>query len=164
MRTTGSITQVIGAVVDCSFPEENAPPPIYTALTVNIGKEPLTLEVQQHLGNGLVRTVAMGSTDGLETPRSLVRLPRPADRRTPAGESQDLLSDPPCAAILRGAVRGNGNPGDGHQSHRPYLSDPERRKSWTLRRSRSRKDCGREGIDLLGRARARRILRFRWCW
>ncbi|OGJ64753.1 F0F1 ATP synthase subunit beta [Candidatus Peribacteria bacterium RIFCSPHIGHO2_12_FULL_55_11] len=66
MRTTGSITQVIGAVVDCSFPEENAPPPIYTALTVNIGKEPLTLEVQQHLGNGLVRTVAMGSTDGLE--------------------------------------------------------------------------------------------------
>ena len=41
-------------------------PPIYSALTVNIGSEKLTLEVQQHLEQGLVRAVAMGSTDGLQ--------------------------------------------------------------------------------------------------
>ncbi len=62
----GSIAQVIGAVVDCSFDTSSAPPPIYSALTVMIGKEELTLEVQQHMENGMVRSVAMGSTDGLK--------------------------------------------------------------------------------------------------
>lgn len=61
----GSVTSVVGAVVDCSFPEGTSLPPIYSALTVNIGKSSLTLEVQQHLSNGSVRAVAMGSTDGL---------------------------------------------------------------------------------------------------
>jgi F-type H+-transporting ATPase subunit beta len=60
----GSIAQVVGAVVDCTFSEEKLPP-IYTALTVPVGKETLVLEVQQHLDGGTVRTVAMGSTDGL---------------------------------------------------------------------------------------------------
>ncbi|HLD08344.1 MAG TPA: F0F1 ATP synthase subunit beta [Candidatus Peribacterales bacterium] len=61
----GSIAQVIGAVVDCEFPEGTALPPIYTALEVAISDRTLTLEVQQHLSKGMVRTVAMGSTDGL---------------------------------------------------------------------------------------------------
>ncbi|HLC76483.1 MAG TPA: F0F1 ATP synthase subunit beta [Candidatus Peribacterales bacterium] len=62
---TGSISQVIGAVVDCSFPEGVKLPPIYTALEVQVSDRTLTLEVQQHLSKGMVRTVAMGSTDGL---------------------------------------------------------------------------------------------------
>lgn len=61
----GKVTQIIGAVVDCSF-EGEAMPKIYDALEVKIGDELLTLETQQHLGGNSVRTVAMGSTDGLK--------------------------------------------------------------------------------------------------
>lgn len=62
---SGSVVSVIGAVVDCQFPEDRLPP-IYSALIVRVGDAPLTLEVQQHLGGGVVRAVAMGSTDGLQ--------------------------------------------------------------------------------------------------
>ena len=62
----GSIAQVIGAVVDCTFDPSSPPPPIFSALTVPLGEGVLTLEVQQHLDRGLVRTVAMGATDGLK--------------------------------------------------------------------------------------------------
>ncbi|MDF9832228.1 F-type H+-transporting ATPase subunit beta [Ereboglobus sp. PH5-5] len=65
---TGKITQVLGAVVDVQF-AENAIPPINQALTVEFtaaGKaEKLTLEVQQHLGDGVARTIAMSSSEGL---------------------------------------------------------------------------------------------------
>jgi F-type H+-transporting ATPase subunit beta len=66
--THGKITQVLGAVVDVQF-AENAMPPIYQALTVEFtaaGKqEKLTLEVQQHIGEGVVRAIAMSSSEGL---------------------------------------------------------------------------------------------------
>jgi F-type H+-transporting ATPase subunit beta len=65
MQAQGHVAQVIGAVVDCQFPSGKLPP-LYSALTTLIDKETLTLEVQQHLGRGLVRSVAMGSTDGLK--------------------------------------------------------------------------------------------------
>src|SRR6266545_1561180 len=61
----GKIVQIIGAVVDAQF-EPKAMPEIYNALETSIGKNKLTLEVQQHLGEGVVRTVAMSSTDGLK--------------------------------------------------------------------------------------------------
>src|SRR3989339_1846740 len=61
----GKITQIIGAVVDCSFEGEEMPN-IYDALETKVGEELLTLEVQQHLGGNSVRTVAMGATDGLK--------------------------------------------------------------------------------------------------
>ena len=61
--STGNIVEIIGAVVDVEFPRESVPK-IYEALTVSdIG---LTLEVQQQLGDGVVRTIAMGSSDGLK--------------------------------------------------------------------------------------------------
>jgi F-type H+-transporting ATPase subunit beta len=60
----GRIAQVIGPVVDVEF-EPNELPEIMTALEVPGAKERLVLEVQQHLGNNLVRTIAMQSTDGL---------------------------------------------------------------------------------------------------
>jgi F-type H+/Na+-transporting ATPase subunit beta len=59
----GSIAQIIGAVVDVRFSDEV--PALLNALTVKNGKETLILEVAQHLGGGLVRAIAMGSTDGL---------------------------------------------------------------------------------------------------
>src|SRR5207237_1972903 len=64
----GKIVQVIGPVVDVEFPE--ALPAIYNALTIDYKVEgqpnKLTLEVEQHLGDNWVRTVAMSSTEGLK--------------------------------------------------------------------------------------------------
>jgi F-type H+-transporting ATPase subunit beta len=62
----GIVLQVIGAVVDVKFPEGNLPS-IYTALQVENKKldSVTTLEVAQHLGDQVVRTVAMSSTDGM---------------------------------------------------------------------------------------------------
>ncbi len=61
---TGKITQVIGPVIDVSFEEKL--PSLYAALLVDNNGEKLVLEVQQHLGGNVVRTVALGPTDGLE--------------------------------------------------------------------------------------------------
>ncbi len=63
----GKIVQIIGAVVDVEFPRD-AVPRIYDALKVD--NTEITLEVQQQLGDGVVRTIALGSTDGLK--RNLV--------------------------------------------------------------------------------------------
>jgi len=60
--SAGNIVEVIGAVVDVEFPRDSVPK-VYDALRVNDAG--LTLEVQQQLGDGIVRTIAMGSTDGL---------------------------------------------------------------------------------------------------
>src|SRR5580700_4864616 len=66
---TGKIVQVIGPVVDVQFAEHTIPP-IYQALTIAFtvaGKqELLTLEIQQHLGGGVARTIAMSSSEGLK--------------------------------------------------------------------------------------------------
>ncbi len=64
---TGEIVQVIGPVVDVRFPTEDLPP-IYNALKINRDDESgssLIVEVEQHLGDNIVRSVAMASTDGL---------------------------------------------------------------------------------------------------
>jgi F-type H+-transporting ATPase subunit beta len=61
--SAGSIVQVIGAVVDVEFARD-AMPRIFNALTVD--NTDITLEVQQQLGDGVVRTIALGSTDGLK--------------------------------------------------------------------------------------------------
>jgi len=60
--SSGKIVQIIGAVVDVEFPRD-AMPKIYDALLVP--ESDLTLEVQQQLGDGIVRTIAMGTTDGM---------------------------------------------------------------------------------------------------
>ncbi|QDW66491.1 F0F1 ATP synthase subunit beta [Luteimonas granuli] len=67
MSNQGKIVQIIGAVVDVEFPRSDVPK-VYDALKVD-GTE-ITLEVQQQLGDGVVRTIALGSTDGLK--RNLV--------------------------------------------------------------------------------------------
>ncbi|KKS41177.1 MAG: ATP synthase subunit beta [Candidatus Kuenenbacteria bacterium GW2011_GWA2_42_15] len=67
----GMIVQVIGPVVDVKFPADILPE-IFFALEVAMGKDKLVLEVQQHIGNNMVRCVAMGSTDGLSRGMAVV--------------------------------------------------------------------------------------------
>ncbi len=87
MATTGTITQVIGSTFDAQFPEDQLPS-IYNAITVKAdtpsGTIDLTGEVQQHLGGGRVRAVALGSTDGLKRGMNCVDTGSPVT--VPVGE------------------------------------------------------------------------------
>jgi F-type H+-transporting ATPase subunit beta len=61
--STGNIVEIIGAVVDVEFPRDSVPK-VYDALNI-AAADNLTLEVQQQLGDGIVRTIAMGASEGL---------------------------------------------------------------------------------------------------
>lgn len=63
--TQGTVSQVMGPVVDVSF-SEGGLPAIYNALTMPIGERTLTVEVAQHIGDNTARCIAMASTDGLK--------------------------------------------------------------------------------------------------
>jgi len=80
--STGKIVQIIGAVVDVEFPRESLPK-VYDALQVQ--GQPIVLEVQQQLGDGIVRTIAMGTTDGLK--RSLEVTNTGAPISVPVGQA-----------------------------------------------------------------------------
>src|SRR4051795_13561937 len=85
---TGNIVQVIGPVVDVEFPEGPRLPKIYNALEieyeVNGNPTKLTLEVQQHLGENWVRSIAMSSTEGLKRGMSVADTGAPIS--VPVGE------------------------------------------------------------------------------
>jgi F-type H+-transporting ATPase subunit beta len=101
--SSGRIVEIIGAVIDVEFERESVPQ-VYDALTVD--NTEITLEVQQQLGDGVVRTIALGSTEGLSRGLSVadtgapVSVPvgtetlgrimdvlgRPIDERGPIGE------------------------------------------------------------------------------
>ncbi|MBM3120858.1 MAG: F0F1 ATP synthase subunit beta [Chloroflexi bacterium] len=84
-RSTGHVVQVQGGVVDCEFPP-NELPEVYDAIEVaRPDAEPLVLEVQRHLGDRRVRTVAMDTTDGLPRGAAAVNLGSPI--RVPVGEA-----------------------------------------------------------------------------
>ena len=92
--SAGNIIEIIGAVVDVEFPRDSIPK-IYDALKVDAAD--LTLEVQQQLGDGVVRTIAMGSTDGVR--RGLEVLNTGAPISVPVGEKtlgriMDVLGEP----------------------------------------------------------------------
>ncbi len=86
---TGKIVQIIGPVVDIEFTDKL--PAIYNALTVEFtspgaaGKTKLTLEVQQHLGDGWVRAVAMSATEGLKRGMEITDMGTPISM--PVGEA-----------------------------------------------------------------------------
>jgi F-type H+-transporting ATPase subunit beta len=92
--SSGRIVQIIGAVIDVEFDRESVPS-VYDALTVD-GTE-VTLEVQQQLGDGVVRTIALGSTEGLS--RGLVVADTGAPVNVPVGKEtlgriMDVLGRP----------------------------------------------------------------------
>ena len=72
--STGNIVEIIGAVIDVQFSRE-AVPKVHDAL--NVEENGLTLEVQQQMGDGIVRAIAMGSTDGLRRGLSVTDSGRP---------------------------------------------------------------------------------------
>ncbi|VFP86574.1 ATP synthase subunit beta [Candidatus Erwinia haradaeae] len=74
--TIGKIIQIIGAVIDVEF-SQHAIPKIYHALEVKHQNINLILEVQQQIGGGVVRTIAMGSSDGLKRGLTVYNLQRP---------------------------------------------------------------------------------------
>jgi len=98
MSKKGNISQIMGAVVDVTFPD-NQLPEIYNALEVdrdaNEGK--LTLEVAQHIGESIVRTIAMDSTDGLKRGQEVLDKGNPIS--VPVGDQTlgrmfDVLGNP----------------------------------------------------------------------
>lgn len=100
MACTGTITQVIGSTFDARFPEDDLPD-IYNALKINTNQGDLQIdltgEVQQHLGGGQVRAVALGSTDGLRRGTEVLDTGSPVT--VPVGESVlgrvfNLLGEP----------------------------------------------------------------------
>jgi len=92
--SSGKVVQIIGAVVDVEFPRDQIPK-IYDALTVDA--KGLTLEVQQQLGDGVVRTIAMGTTDGvkrdMETKNTGAPISVPVGEKT-LGRIMDVLGNP----------------------------------------------------------------------
>ena len=92
--SSGNIVQVIGAVVDAEFPRD-AMPKVYDAL--NIEDSELVLEVQQQLGDGVVRCIAMGAAEGLRRGLSVSNTGSPIT--VPVGEAtlgriMDVLGNP----------------------------------------------------------------------
>ncbi|NOX42863.1 MAG: F0F1 ATP synthase subunit beta [Gammaproteobacteria bacterium] len=91
---SGRVTQIIGAVVDVEFPRD-AMPKIYDALSISEAN--ITLEVQQQLGDGVVRTIAMGVTDGLKREMAVTNtgapISVPVGQKT-LGRIMDVLGAP----------------------------------------------------------------------
>src|SRR6202008_4627955 len=109
---TGKITQIIGAVIDVESPRCSIPT-VYEALKLK--DVDLTLEVQQQLGDGVVRAIAMGSSEGLK--RGLAVLSTGAPISVPVGQGtlgriMDVLGGP---QDTRGAV----GPQESLPIHRP---------------------------------------------
>ena len=92
--STGTIVQVIGAVVDVEFPRD-AIPKVYDALKLQ--DRELTLEVQQQLGDGVVRTIAMGASEGLRRGLAVANtggpISVPVGNKT-LGRIMNVLGDP----------------------------------------------------------------------
>jgi len=98
MGKKGNISQIMGAVVDVKFPDSQLPE-IYNALEVGRGgnEENLTLEVAQHIGESVVRTIAMDSTDGLKRGQEVLDKGNPIS--VPVGDQTlgrmfDVLGNP----------------------------------------------------------------------
>jgi len=92
--SSGRIVQIIGAVIDVEFPRD-AVPKVYDALVIN--ESNLTLEVQQQLGDGVVRTIALGSSEGLRRGLTVSNTNEPI--RVPVGietlgRIMDVLGNP----------------------------------------------------------------------
>ena len=171
---TGRVIQITGAVVDIEFPAGKLPG-IYNAVEVSRGDGvKIVCEVQQHLGNNWVRSVAMTTTDGLArgveavdtggpitVPVGQVTLgprlqrPRRADRREGPGRrpSERLPIHRPAPGV-RPADDRDRDLRDRHQGHRPGLPVRQGRQDRRLRRRRRRQDRHHPGADPQRRRRS----------
>jgi len=101
-QAQGNIVQCIGAVIDIEFPRD-AMPRVYDALTLNedptntLAEKGLTFEVEQQLGDGVVRTIALGSSDGLRRGMKVTNTDRPISvpvGNATLGRIMDVLGRP----------------------------------------------------------------------
>ena len=177
---TGRVIQITGPVVDIEFPAGQLPTILNAVEIIRDGQEPLTCEVQQHLGNNWVRAVAMTTTDGLA--RGTAVRDTGAPITVPVGEVTlgrvfDVLGQPIDG---KGAVEAEKSlpihrapPAfedqtteievfeTGPQGHRPRLPVPQGRQDRDLRRRRRRQDGHHPGAHQQRREGARRCLRVR---
>ena len=108
---SGKISQIMGAVVDVAFEDEQLPG-IYNALKIDRGEQgTLVLEVAQHLGDGVVRTVAMDATEGLT-------------RGTEVTDTGGPISMPVGEATLGRVLNVIGEPIDGKGDIKTDLRNP----------------------------------------
>ena len=119
MKTTGTIKRIVGPVIDVDFGDNL--PDIYTALEVMKGSKKIILEVEQHLGSGVVRAVAMDTTDGLSREMEVVNTGAPIS--VPVGQATlgrifnvlgEVIDDLPAIAVAKGDGKINRMP-----IHRP---------------------------------------------
>ncbi len=145
----GTVVQVIGAVIDVEFSKEELPK-IYDALVVK--EADLILEVQQQLGDGVVRTIAMGITEGLKRGAEAENTGEPVT--VPVGEKTlgRILN------VLGKPIDGKGEVGEKErmpihrnppsyeeQAESPYVSFRQRRKSRSIWWSWCWKNCEHDG-------------------
>ena len=140
MATTGVVSQVIGSTFDAQFPEDQIPD-IYNALEIKgmtkAGDLFLVGEVQQHLGGGKVRAVALGSTDGLSRGMACVDTGGPVT--VPVGEGvlgrvftefQQQLAK--CGCLVPAALEDLIEVDPSHQTIGSFLEQP-RQPTWIRR-------------------------------
>ena len=181
-QKVGKVVQVIGPVVDIEF-EGGHLPEIYNAVRIKSeGKGgqaiDVIVEVEQHLGENRVRTVAMKPTDGMQ--RGMEAIDTGAPITMPVGTAtlgrvMNVLGEPvdfpdrPVnskerwsihreGAVARGAVDRAADVRDRHQGHRPARAVPARRQDRAVRRRRRRQDGHHPGADPQRRDEARRRL------
>ena len=146
IEVIGKVVQVAGPAVDCEFPEGQIPL-VYTAIRITSEgfdvPTPIDIicEVQQHIGEGRVRTIALQPTEGLVRGMKAISLGRPVmvpvgpetlgrvlnvigepvDEMGPV-QRQALLPHPPPRPLVRRTVHPPRNVRDRHQGHRPASS------------------------------------------
>ena len=173
--------QITGPVVDIEFPAGPAAGDLQRRRDrAARAQEPLVCEVQQHLGNNWVRSVAMTTTDGLARgvdvrdtgaadhrpgrrcdARARLRRARPPDRQQGPRERRAPAADPSRAAGLRRPDHRGRGLRDRPQGHRPHLPVQEGRQDRHLRRRRRRQDGHHPGADPQRRPGARGRVRVR---
>jgi len=112
---TGKIKKIIGVVIDVEFTDGYVPS-IYEALEIQGSERKVVLETQQQLGDGVVRTLAMNTADGLKRDMDVVATESPI--RTPVGE-----------AVLGRMFNVLGDPIDGGERPKTEFEDPIHREA-----------------------------------
>ncbi len=180
---TGRVTQIIGSTFDVQFPEHHLPA-IYNAVKISSQHKGITLnltgEVQQHLGGGRVRCVALGNTDGMVrgmdcldtgspvkvpvgkcTLGRVFNLTGERDRRPRADRGRGLLAHPPRRPAGDRPFDPDRNLRDRHQGDRPLDAVRPRRQGGPVRRGRTGQDRDPDRTDRPDRLGPRRLLRLR---
>ena len=178
-QVQGKIVQCIGAVVDVEFPR-NQMPRVYDALKME--GSALTLEVQQQLGDGVVRTIALGSSDGLRRGMVVSNTANPI--MVPVGKAtlgriMDVLGSPidergPVDQALTASIHRKapaydeavavaGTAGNRHQGDRPDLPVRQGRQGGSVRRCRCGQDREHDGTHQQHRQGPQRSVGVRRC-